>query len=179
MRPAVMGGGENEERMGPDETGEDGDASDEVCTVTATEPGVEAPIVRPLMVTLNVVLAPMVAPAVVSTTAVVLVAPHVMLRPDKLLAPAATTGVMEGAKKLDGYVRVMRPPGGSSLSAVKVMVAATLALVAVRSEGAISKMTSCVHTPVAPMTKYGGPQASGASNVNPLCVKATSRDGRM
>jgi hypothetical protein len=30
MRPAVIGSGKYEERMGPDETGEDGDESDEV-----------------------------------------------------------------------------------------------------------------------------------------------------
>ena len=113
MRPAVMGGGENEERMGPDETGEDGNASVEVCTVTATEPGVEAPIVRPLMVTVNAAVVPMVPPDVVSTTAVKLVAPQVKLRPGALLAPAATTGVMEGTKKFDGYVSVMRPPEGT------------------------------------------------------------------
>ena len=97
-----MGGGENEERMGPDETGEDGDESDEVCTVTAIEPCVEAPIVRPLMVTVNAAVAPKVPPDVVSTTAVKLVAPQVKLRPGALLAPAAITGVMEGTKKFDG-----------------------------------------------------------------------------
>ena len=95
-----MGGGE--ERMVPDETGEDGDESDEVCTVTAIEPGVEAPIVRPLMVTVNAAVVPMVPPDVASTTAVKLVAPQVKLRPGALLAPAAITGVMEGTKKFDG-----------------------------------------------------------------------------
>ena len=97
-----MDGGENEERMGPDETGEDGNASVEVCTVTAIEPGVEAPIVRPLMVTVNAAVVPMVPPDVTSTTAVKPAAPQVKLRPGTLLAPAATRGVMEGTKKFDG-----------------------------------------------------------------------------
>ena len=116
-----MGGGENEDRMGPDGTGEDGFASDDVCTVTAIEPGVAAPIVKPLMVSVNAAVAPMVAPDVVSTTDVVVVAPHAMNRPDTLLAPAATTGVTEGTKKFDGYVSVMRPPGGTALVTGKVV----------------------------------------------------------
>ena len=54
-----MGGCENEERMGPDETGEDGDESVEVSIATAIEPVVDDPIVRPLMVTVNAAVMPM------------------------------------------------------------------------------------------------------------------------
>ena len=88
--------------MGPDDTGEDGDASDDVFTVTEIEPGVAAPIVKPLIVTVNAVVFTMEAPNIVSTTVVLLVAPHVTFRPVTLLAPAATTGVTKGAKKLGG-----------------------------------------------------------------------------
>ena len=158
-----MGGGENEERMGPDETGEDGDASDEVCTVTAIEPGVEAPIVRPLMVTVNAAVAPMVPPDVASTTAVKPVAPQVKLRPGALLAPAATTGVMEGTKKFDGYVSVMRPPGGTEFITAKVRVAWTLAVAAMRPDVAI---TNAVLS-----------RPTGTLNVKPLCITAARNDG--
>ncbi len=152
-----MGGGE--ERMEPDETGEDGDESDEVCTVTAIEPGVEAPIVRPLMVTVNAAVAPMVPPDVVSTTAVKLVAPQVKLRPGALLEPAATTGVMEGTKKFDGYVSVMRPPGGTAFITAKVRVAWTLAVAAMRPSVAITNAVSS--------------RPTGALKVKPLCITAT------
>ena len=92
-----MGGGVKEERMGPDGTGVDGDALDDVCTVTATEPCVAAPMVKPLTVTVKASLdAPMVAPDVERTTTEPVVAPHTMLTPRTLLAPAATTGNTEG-----------------------------------------------------------------------------------
>ena len=102
MRPVVMGGGVKEERMGPDGTGVDGDAPDDVCTVTATEPGVAAPIVKPQIVTVNAVVFSMAVPDIVSTTAVLLVTPHVTFIPVKLLAPVATTGATNGAKKFGG-----------------------------------------------------------------------------
>ena len=159
-----MGGGENEERMGPDEMGEDGDESIDVCTVTAIEPGVDAPIVRPLMVTVNAAVAPMAAPDVVSTTAVKLVAAQVKLRPGALQAPAATTGVMEGTKKFDGYVSVMRPPGGTEFITAKVRVAWTLAVAAMRPGVAITNAASS--------------RPTGALKVKPLCIKATRNDGR-
>ena len=106
-----MGGGEKEERMGPDGTGVDGDAPDDVCTVTAIAPGVATPMVKPLIVTVNnAVEALMAAPDVVSTTAVLLGAPHAMFKPGTLLAPSETTGATEDAKKLRGCIRVMVPP---------------------------------------------------------------------
>ena len=159
-----MGGGENEKRMGPDETGEDGDESDEVCTVTAIEPGVEAPIVRPLMVTVNAAVAPMVVPDVVSTMAIKLVAAQVKLRPGALLAPAAMTGVIEGTKKFDGYVSVMRPPGGTEFITAKVRVAWTLVVAAMRPSVAITNAVSS--------------RPTGALKVKPLCITATRVDGR-
>ena len=59
------------------------------------------PIVIPLMVIVNAD-ALMEAPEIVITTAVEEVALHVAARPETLLAPAATVGVMEGAKKFEG-----------------------------------------------------------------------------
>ena len=52
----------------------------------------------------------MVAPDVVSTTAVLLGAPHAMIRADALLAPAGTTGSTEDANKLWSCIRVMMLP---------------------------------------------------------------------
>ena len=54
-----------------------------------------------------VVEALMVAPDVVSTTAVLLRAPHARLTPGTLLAPTETTGTTQSAKKLEG---VVEPP---------------------------------------------------------------------
>ena len=48
----------------------------------------------------------MAAPDVVITTAVAEVAPHVAVKPVTLLAPRATEGTTEDAKKLEGYERV-------------------------------------------------------------------------
>ena len=71
---------------------------------------------KPLIVTVNAVVFLMAAPNIVSTTAVLLVAPHETFRPVTLLAPAATTGVTNGAKKLCGYVRAKVPPDGMDTS---------------------------------------------------------------
>ena len=102
--------------MGPVGTNEGAYASADVCTLTPIEPGVAAPIVKPLIVTVNAVVFTMEAPNIVSTTAVLLVAPHTMFMPVTLLAPAATTGVTNGAKKLCGYVRAKVPPDGMDTS---------------------------------------------------------------
>ena len=59
------------------------------------------PIVIPPIVIVNA-NALMEAPEVVMTTAVEEVALHVAARPETLLAPVATVGVMEEAKKFDG-----------------------------------------------------------------------------
>jgi hypothetical protein len=88
--------------MGPDDTNEDAYISDDVCMLTPIEPGVAAPIVKPLMVTVNAVVLTIAAPNIVRRTAVLLVMPHVTFIPVTLLAPAATTGATNGAKKLGG-----------------------------------------------------------------------------
>ena len=64
-------------------------------------PEVTAPNVIPQMVTVNSVV-PIVAPDVVITTDVAVVAPHVAVSPATLLAPDATVGVTDGAKKPEG-----------------------------------------------------------------------------
>jgi len=51
-----------------------------------------------------------VAPDVVSTTAVLLAAPRAMLRPGTLVAPAVTTRATDDAKKLAGYIVMKVPP---------------------------------------------------------------------
>jgi len=59
------------------------------------------PIVIPLMVIENTD-ALMEAPEIVITTVVEEVALHAAARPETLLAPVATVGVMEEAKKFEG-----------------------------------------------------------------------------
>ena len=66
--------------------------------LTSTEPAVAAPIVKPLIVTV-IADAGMAAPDVVSVTAVAEVAPNVAVKPATLLAPEATEGTTEDAKK--------------------------------------------------------------------------------
>ena len=122
--------------MGPDDTGDDGVVSDDVFTVTEIEPGIAAPIVKPLMVTVNAAVAPMVVPDVARTTAVLLVDVQMMFRPRIL--PATAAGLREGAKKFGGYAIVMEPPGGTSRGIVKVNVTVALAFPAIRSEKAIA-----------------------------------------
>ncbi len=73
----------------------------EVCTVMASEPAVTAPIVTPVIVTTNAA-AGMAAPAAVMMTEEAPVVPHVPDKPTTLLLPAATVGVMEAAKNVDG-----------------------------------------------------------------------------
>jgi hypothetical protein len=60
------------------------------------------PIVKPLMVTMNMDAELMEAPEIVRTTAVTYVALQTTERPETLLAPAATLGVTDTAKKLIG-----------------------------------------------------------------------------
>ena len=64
-------------------------------------PAVAAPIMTPEIVIVNA-NAPIVAPDVVITTDVAVVAPHVAVSPATLLAPDATVGVTDGAKKPEG-----------------------------------------------------------------------------
>ena len=69
---------------------------------TPTEPAVGGPIVKPLMVIVTTANALIEAPEVVITTALADVAPHVAVRRATLLAPEATVGTTETAKKLAG-----------------------------------------------------------------------------
>ena len=80
-----------------------------------------------------------------STTEVLPVAPHTISKPGTLLAPSATTGVTEGAKKLGGYVRVMALlcVGKSVEYGLKENVTETFVLPANRSDESISNET-CV-----------------------------------
>jgi hypothetical protein len=83
----------------------------------------------------------MTAPAVVMTTDESVVALHVPVSPATLLLPAATLGVMDAAKKPEGYVSVMVPPGGMKFVGVKPSVS-TATFPAFRSEVAIIKLLS-------------------------------------
>ena len=87
--------------MIPDATAKLAKRSEDVRTLTPVAPAVTAPNVIPLMLTVNVVV-PIVPPDVVITNDVAVVAPHVAVSPATLLAPDATVGVTDGAKKPDG-----------------------------------------------------------------------------
>ena len=144
--------------MGPDDTSEGAYASADVCTLTPIELGVAAPIVKPLIVTVNAVVFPMAAPDIASTTAVLLVTPHVTFMPVTLLALAATTGVTNGAKKLSGYVRVKVPPDGTDASGENVNVTETLPFPAIRSNEDMVKY------------EYMGPDETGEESVGSALV---------
>ena len=66
-----------------------------------TPPAVTDPIVKPEIVTVNAAEAGMVAPAVVMTSDVAVVALHAPVRPAMLLLPDKTVGVVV-AKKAEG-----------------------------------------------------------------------------
>ncbi len=94
------------------------------------------PMVKPRIVTVNNA-APIVAPDVVITTDVALVAPHVAVSPATLLAPSDTLGAIDEAKKPAGYNRVKVPPEGIGVAGVKVNVTVTHVKKATRSEEAM------------------------------------------
>jgi hypothetical protein len=119
--------------MGPDDTKVGAYTSADVCTLMPIESGAAAPIVKPLMVTVNAVVFLMAAPIIVNATVVLFVAPHVTFRPITLLAPVATTGVTNGAKKLGGYVKTKVPPDGMEASGQNCKVTETLPFPAIRS----------------------------------------------
>ena len=87
--------------MIPDATAKLAKRSEDVRTLTPVAPAVTAPIMAPEIVIVNVVV-PIIAPDVVITNDVAVVAPHVAVSPATLLAPDATVGVTDGAKKPDG-----------------------------------------------------------------------------
>jgi hypothetical protein len=106
---------------------------------TSTEPAVPEPIVKPRMVMTNAD-AVMTAPDVVIITAVVEVAPHVAVKPAILLAPDATKGTTEDAKKLEGYSRVRALPERIECDGVKARVTLTDNLPGILSEEEMPKM---------------------------------------
>jgi hypothetical protein len=114
--------------------------------------------VKPLIVTVNAVVFPMAAPNIVSVTAVLLVAPHVTFRPTTLLAPAATTGVTNGAKKLGGNVKAKVPPDGMGTSGENANVTETLPFPAIRSNEDMVKY------------EYMGPDETGNDAVGSALV---------
>ena len=89
-------------KMLQESTAADATGSDGVCTVTSAPPAVGCPNVNPRRVRVKADADGIAAPAVVMTTDVLVVAPHDAVKPETLLAPAATTGVTEGVKKEAG-----------------------------------------------------------------------------
>ena len=87
--------------MLPESTAKLATVSEDVRTLTPVAPAVTAPNVIPLILTVNADV-PIVAPDVVITNDVAVVAPHVAVSPATLLAPDATVGVTDGAKKPEG-----------------------------------------------------------------------------
>ena len=144
--------------MRPDGTNEGAYVSNDVCMLTPIEPEVAEPIMKPLIVTVNAVVFAIAAPDKLSMTAVLLVLPQVMFMPVTLLAPVATTGVTNGAKKLGGYVRVKVPPDGTDTSGENVNVTETLPFPAIRSNEDMVKY------------EYIGPDETGKDAVGLVLV---------
>jgi hypothetical protein len=107
-----------------------------------TFPAVKAPKVKPSIVKTKTDEDGIAAPAVVMTTEVAVVSPHVAVKPATLLPPAATAGVTDGMKKPEGYVSVMVPPGGTVFNTVNPTVTGTLIFPALRSSDAMRKITA-------------------------------------
>jgi hypothetical protein len=125
----------------PECTAADGSKSAEVFTITPTLPAVKPPMVKPVKVIMHAD-GGIAAPAVVMTTDVAVVAPHVPVSPATLLLPAATVGVTDGAKKESGYVSVMVPPAGTAFKGVNLSVAGTPVFPTFRSVEAMEKAKS-------------------------------------
>jgi hypothetical protein len=109
---------------------------------TSGLPAAKPPMVKPVIV-MTSADAGMTAPAVVMTTEVALVVLHAPVSPATLLLPAATVGVMDGAKKPEGYVSVTVLPGSTGVCGVKLNVTGTPIFPAFRSEDAIVKAFIC------------------------------------
>ena len=105
--------------------------------LTFTAPAVGGPIVKPPMVIVTTAAALIKAPEVVIATAVADVAPHVAVKPATLLAPEATVGTTEDAKKLEGYERDKTLPGNRRREGKKPRVRGTDDLPETRSETAM------------------------------------------
>ena len=108
----------------------------------------------------------MVAPNVVSTTAVLLVAPHAMLRAGALLAPAETSGATMDETKLEGCTRVTVPAERmAEVTGKHAIVGLALACSTMRSEGEMKKITVVevepnLQIPDEPQKKGGEGQAA-------------------
>ena len=76
--------------MLPECEASDAKGSDDVCTVTSAPPAVGCPNVNPRRVRVKANADGIAAPAVVMTMDVLVVASHVSVKPETLLAPAAT-----------------------------------------------------------------------------------------
>ena len=127
--------------MGPDVTGEDGDASDEVCTLTAIETGVDDTMVSPLSKTVTAALPVMNAPDVVIATDAEVVMPRIAVRPETL---NRRVGVTDDAKKPEGYAIVMVAPEGMGMCAVGARLIVMEDLSVIRSDDAMPKYTDDV-----------------------------------
>ena len=88
----------------PEKTGKEGSVSVDVETDTPFDPDVTAPIVKPVMVTVKANPDGIVAPAVVQTKKVAVVAWHVPVKPATLLP--AMEGIISDAKYPEQYVIV-------------------------------------------------------------------------
>ena len=119
----------------------DSSSSDDVLKATKP-PEVIEPIVNPLIVMTKNADAGMTAPAVVMTNEALVVALQVPVSPATLLLLAAAVGVMDGAKKPEGYVSVMVPPAGIGFKGVNPSVTGTFVLPVLRPDTAIVRDTS-------------------------------------
>jgi hypothetical protein len=108
--------------------------------LTFTAPAVRGPIMKPPMVIVTTAAALIEAPEVVIATAVADVAPYVAVKPATLLAPEATVGTTEDAKKLDGYERAKKVPEDMREEGAKTRVRGTDDLQGIRSEAEITNM---------------------------------------
>ena len=125
-----------EAKMLPDDTVlEDGQKPFRKLTFTA--PAVGGPIVKPPMVIVTTAAELIKSPEVVIATAVADVAPHVAVKPATLLAPEATVGTTEDAKKLEGYERDKTLPGNRRREGKKPRVRGTDDMPETRSETAM------------------------------------------
>ncbi len=107
---------------------------------TFTAPAVGGPIVKPPMVIVTTAAALIKAPEVVIATAVADVVLHVAVKPATLLAPEATVGTTEDAKKLEGYERDKTLPDDRGKEEEKPRVRGTDDLPESRSETAMPNM---------------------------------------
>ena len=125
-------------KMPPDDTAVLDKVSAEVCMYTPTLPEVAPPIVKPDIVRETIAPADIVAPDVVKTKDVAVVVLQLKVKLDILTSLKPTVGV-QNAKKADGYVSVIVPPGLSDVDGENPIVIGTPTLPAIRSDDDITK----------------------------------------